>query len=85
MATFVYGLCALTALMCAFLLLRAYRDTRSAVLWWSGLCFSGLVLSNLILIFDKLVFPQIDLLGLRLWITLISLGLLLYGLINSSE
>jgi hypothetical protein len=85
MAIFVYGLCAATALMCAFLLLRAFRATRSSVLWWSGLCFSGLVLSNLILVVDKLVFPQVDLLGLRLWITLVSLGLLLHGLINSSE
>ena len=85
MATFVYTLCALTSLMCAFLLLRAFYRTRSKVLWWSGLCFCGLVLSNTVLILDKLVYVDINLLGWRLWITLISLSLLLYGLVNSDE
>ncbi|MDC8012812.1 DUF5985 family protein [Tahibacter soli] len=85
MASIVYGLCALTALACAVLLLRAYRATQSPILWWSGLCFCGLMASNVILVVDKLVVPTVDLLPLRLATTLLSMGLLLYGLVNRSE
>lgn len=85
MAGFVYGLCALTSLLCALLLLRAFFRTRSSILWWSGLCFCGLTMSNTVLIFDKLVYPDIDLLGWRSWTTLISLALLVYGLIIAKE
>lgn len=85
MASIVYGLCALTALACAVLLLRAYRASQSPILRWSGLCFCGLMASNVILVIDKLVVPTIDLLPVRLATTLLSMGLLLYGLVNRSE
>jgi hypothetical protein len=49
------------------------------------LCFCGLTLSNTVLIFDKLVYPEVDLLGWRSWTTLVSLSLLVYGLINAKE
>jgi hypothetical protein len=41
--------------------------------------------SNVILVVDKLVVPTVDLLPLRLATTLLSMGLLLYGLVNRSE
>jgi hypothetical protein len=85
MARFVYGLCALTSLLCAFLLLRAHFRTRSAVLWWSGLCFCGLSASNAVLILDKIVFTEVDLFAWRSWTTLVSLSLLVYGLINARD
>lgn len=85
MAGFVYGLCALTSLISAFLLLRGYFRTRSTILWWSGLCFCGLSLSNAVLIFDKLVFPDVDLSLWRSGSTLVSLCLLIYGLINAKD
>lgn len=85
MGSFVYGLVALTSLLCAVLLLRAYARSRLRVLLWSGLCFCGLVVSNGVLILDKVVFPDVNLLSVRLWITLLSLLLLLYGLIYESE
>lgn len=85
MASVVYGLCALTALACAILLLRAYRRTRNLLLFWSGLCFCGLMASNVILIVDKLVVPDLDLRPLRLLVTAASMGLLLYGLVYRSE
>ena len=84
-ATFVYVLCALTSLLCALLLFRGYAVSKSKLLFWSGLCFSGLLLSNIVLVLDKLVYTETDLLPLRLWITLISLLLLLYGLLYESE
>lgn len=85
MASLVYGLCALTALACAFLLLRAYTRTKSSLLFWSGLCFCGLMASNIFLIVDKLIVPEVDLRPLRLLITAASMGVLLYGLIYRSE
>ena len=85
MVSLVYAICALTALLCAVLLLRAYRQTRSRVLWWSGLCFCGLMISNVVLVLDKLVYVDIDLHPYRQWITLISLLMLLWGLIYSEE
>lgn len=85
MASIVYGLCALTALACAVLLLRAYRVSRNSMLLWSGLCFSGLMISNIVLVVDKLLVPEVNLLPLRLLVTAVSMMLLLYGLIYRSE
>jgi hypothetical protein len=85
MTGLVYGLCALTSLLCAFLLLRAFYRTRFRILWWSGLCFCGLSVSNTVLILDKLIFTNVDLLSWRSWTTLISMSLLVYGLISAKE
>ena len=84
-AAIVYFLCAATSLLCAVLLWRGYFRSRSNVLLWSGLCFSGLMLSNAVLVLDKLVYTDLDLLPWRLWITLVSLAALLFGLIYSNE
>jgi hypothetical protein len=85
LASLVYTLCAITSLLCAALLWRGFMKSRSKVLFWSGLCFSGLMVSNAVLVMDKLIYTEIDLLPLRLWITLISLLALLFGLIYSNE
>lgn len=81
MAGLIYGLCALTALLCSILLLAAYRRSRYRLLLWSGLCFAGLTANNLLLIADKLVFPLTDLSAPRSMVALLSLSLLLFGLI----
>ncbi len=85
MALLIYSLCTLTSLACAALLFRSYQQTRSRLLLWSGLCFAGLTFNNLMLILDRVVYPDIDLLTARLWIALIALLLLLFGLIWESE
>jgi hypothetical protein len=84
-ATIVYSLCALTSLLCVVLLSRAYLLSRSRVLFWSSLCFMGLLLANVVLVLDKLVYTEIDLLPVRLWITLVALALLLFGLLYASD
>jgi hypothetical protein len=81
MAAAIYGLCTLTALLCAYLLLNAYRRGRYRLLLWSGLGFAGLTLNNLVLALDKLVFTQLDLTAWRMSIALISMVTILYGLI----
>jgi hypothetical protein len=81
MATLVYALCALTSLACSILLLRGYARNRVRLLLWSGLCFAGLALNNIILLVDMRVVPDID---LSVWRTLPALAgivILLYGLV----
>jgi hypothetical protein len=82
MAAIIYSLCALTSLLCAVLLLRSWRASRYRLLLWSGLCFTGLTLSNAVLILDKLIFPDTDLLPMRLGTALVALLPLVYGLIS---
>ena len=77
----MYAICALSALSCAVLLLKSYLRTRFRLLLWSGLCFVGLTLNNVLVMVDRVVLPQIDLSTLRLSTTLIAVMLLLYGLI----
>lgn len=86
MAGLIYGSCALTALLCAGLLLRAYRRSGYRLLLWSGLCFVGLTLNNLLVVIDKLLFPmQINLGTPRLVVALLAMLVLLYGLIWDAE
>lgn len=82
MAATIYLLCALTSALCAFLLLRAYVGSRYRLLFWGGLCFAGMTLNNLLLVLDRVVFPEgVDLRSWRLVAALIALVPLLYGLI----
>ena len=84
MATIVYSLCFLTSTACAVLLLRSYTRSRVMLLFWSGICFVGLALNNLLLLIDYRVIPEID---LSLWRTipaLIGVCALLYGMISEA-
>jgi hypothetical protein len=86
MAETIYALCALTAFLCAWLLLRAYGRTKNRLLFWSGLCFVGLTISNVILIIDKIFLPGVvDLASWRWVASLAAFFILLYGLIWHSE
>jgi hypothetical protein len=81
----IYALCALTAALCAVLLLQSYARSRYRLLLWSGVCFAGLTLNNLLLVFDKLVFPAADLSLWRSSVALLAMIVLLYGLIFDVE
>jgi hypothetical protein len=85
MAAIIYLLCTLTCLACFGLLLRAWRASRSRLLFWSALCFAGLSLNNLLLMIDMVVLPAVDLSTWRLLAALVALLLLLYGLIWEEE
>jgi hypothetical protein len=85
MAETIYLLCILTSLACAWLLFGSYLRTGHRLLFWSGSCFAGLTLSNVLLLLDKVAFPKVDLLPYRLATALIALLLLLYGLICEKE
>jgi hypothetical protein len=77
----VYVLCALTALLCAVLLFQAWSRTRVRLLFWSALCFAGLTASNVVLVVDLLIVPDVDLFVWRNIVSLLSAAVLLYGLI----
>jgi hypothetical protein len=86
MASLVYSACAVAATLCAVLLLQAYGRGRYRLLLWSGLCFAGLALNNLLLVVDKIVLPtEVDLSLWRSGTALLSMVVLLYGLIVDSE
>ena len=81
----LYGLCMLTALTCAWLLLRAYQRTHYRLLFWCGLFFSIAALNSMVLVLDKLVFTNLELATLRYAMALIGLSVLLPALILERE
>jgi len=81
----VYVLCALTSMVCALLLFRGYRTSRTRLLFWSSISFSGLALHNIVLVLDLVVLPKIDLFYWRAGIALVSMLVLLYGLVWESR
>jgi hypothetical protein len=85
MATAIYTLISLTALLCTFLLLRAYLRSHYRLLLWSGVCFAGLTLNNVLLVLDKLVLPTVDLSAWRTAVALAAMAVLLYGMIWDTE
>lgn len=85
MSGVVYALCAATSLLCAVMLLRAYAANGVRLLFWSGLCFIGLALDNVVLYVDVIVIPEVDISMWRRIPGLIALMLLIYGLIWDSK
>ncbi|HUQ73459.1 MAG TPA: DUF5985 family protein [Burkholderiales bacterium] len=79
------ALAALTSLACTVFLLRAYATSALRLLLWSGLCFVCLTVSNVLLFFDLVIFPEIDLRPYRLLAALVGILFLLYGFIWEAE
>jgi hypothetical protein len=86
MAEAVYILCTLTSLGCAWLLLRAYQRSRTALLFWASVCFAGLGINSVLLVIDLVILPTtIDLSLHRASVGLVSLLLFVWGLITSDH
>lgn len=81
MGQIVYILCMLTSLACAILLVRGYLKSRSRLLFWSALCFVGLMVNNMVLFADLVLFPSHDLISWRHPPALLGISALLYGLV----
>jgi hypothetical protein len=81
MSSVVYGLCAITSVVCAVLLLRAYQRSPTRLLLWSGLCFTGLALNNVLLFTDYQLGTEADLSLYRNLTAAGSMVMLLVGLI----
>jgi len=85
MEAVVYLLNTLTFAACGLLLLRGYVRGRQRLLLWSGLCFTGLAVSNALVFVDLVMLPEKDLYALRLGTAAVSMLLLMYGLIMEGE
>jgi hypothetical protein len=81
----VYVLCAVTSIVCAVLLLRGYRASRTRLLFWASFCFLGLAANNIFLFIDLIVLPDIDLFWWRTAPALGGMMILLYGLVCESR
>ena len=81
MAGAVYILCALTAFICAVLLLRSYRSSGARLLLWSGLCFLLLTANNILVFIDVQVVKDVSLILWRNGTALGAFGLLIFGLV----
>ncbi|HWC91933.1 MAG TPA: DUF5985 family protein [Pseudolabrys sp.] len=81
MATAVYLLCFVTSTCCAWLLVRSYLRTRTALLLWTAICFVLLALNNFLVVADLVFLPALDLRVERLALNLIAVATLLYGFI----
>ena len=83
--TLVFLLCFLTSSACAYLLARSYARTKARLLLWSSACFLFLAVNNLAVILDLLVLPDRNFSVLRVTLSLIAVGVLLYGLVWEGE
>ena len=81
MAAASYVLCLVTAVACALLLGRAYRQTGSRLLFWSALCFWGPSMTNALVFVDLVLVPDRNLYGARLATGVVSIAVLLYGMV----
>ena len=81
--TIVYLLCAVTSVLCASVLLYNYRRRHVSLLFWSGICFVGFAVGNVLLFVDLvLLSDSINLIVIRTVPTLAGLCCLLWGLVK---
>jgi len=83
--TSVFGLCFVTSVLCAVLLLRAYRAGRSKLLLYTAAGFGFVALNNFFLVGDLVVFPDVNLWFWRQAASVAAVGVLLYGFIHEVE
>lgn len=81
----VYLLCFATSSACAWLLARAFARVGARVLLWSALCFAFLALNNLALVIDLVLIPDLDLRFPRALLSLMAVGILLFGFVWNLE
>ncbi len=81
LATFVYLTCAVLSAACSYMLLRGYQRGRDRLLLWSGLCFVGLALNNMLLVVDLTILPRTDLSVLRTIPAAAGVAALVFGLV----
>lgn len=85
MASAVYLLCLLTSVVCAVLLLRAWRSGRSRLILWTAVSFGFLALANLMLVADRVLFPEVYLTPVRQAASAVALVVLLYAFIWEAD
>lgn len=84
-AATVYVLCFLTSVACTGLLARSYLHTGARLLLWSAVCFGFLAANNLMLVFDLVVWPDVNLRIARLLLSLAAVVSLIWGFVWEAE
>jgi hypothetical protein len=77
----VYLLCLVTSVICAGLLIRAWRRSRTPFLMWCAVAFSLLALNNLFVVADMILFPDIPFWGLRQAAAFSAVAVLIYAFV----
>ena len=80
----VYVLCALTALGCALLLVRAWRRASTPLLLWCAAGFAALAAANVLLVVDLVIVPDVDLRLVRNLTFLGGVAVILRGLLRDT-
>jgi len=83
--TAVYLLCLVTSVICAALLIRAWRSSRTRLLLWTAASFGFLALNNLILVADLVFLPATDLWVWRQAAAALGLGVLIWGFVWEAD
>jgi len=82
MAAVVYLLCAITSLVCAIMLFRAFQRNKFRLLFWSCMGFTGFALNNILLFMDVVLFPDVTyIINFRTIPAVIGMLVMIYGLI----
>lgn len=77
----IYLLCAAASLVVALMLLRQYLKSRTRLLLWSLVCFTGLAANNVLVYIDLVVYTGVDLSVYRSAVGAAAMAAMLYGLV----
>lgn len=77
----IYLLCAAASLVVALMLLRQYLKSRTRLLLWSLVCFTGLAVNNVLVYIDLVVYTGVDLSLYRSAAGAAAMAAMLYGLV----
>ena len=84
-AAIVFLACAITSVLCVVLLVRGWLASRSRLLLWSSLGFTGLALNNIILVLDRLFIVDANLALVRAVPAFLGVLVLLTGCIWDAD
>ncbi|HEX3825941.1 MAG TPA: DUF5985 family protein [Sporichthyaceae bacterium] len=85
MAAWIYFVCAVTSIVLAVLVVRAWARSPVRLLMWIAMGFLGLSMENVVLFVDEVITVHTDLHLLREATALTALCVLLFGLIWESQ
>jgi hypothetical protein len=85
MAEAIYLLCAATSLTAMLLLFRHYRRRRTPLLLWSTIGFAGLVVNNVLVYIDLVLYTGVDLSVIRSAAGAAAMLALTFGLIWGTD
>jgi hypothetical protein len=77
----IYLLCAAASLVVALMLLRQFLKSRTRLLLWSLVCFTGLAANSVLVYIDLVVYTGVDLSVYRSAAGAAAMAAMLYGLV----